>query len=378
MSSGEQDKTEKATPKRLQDARKKGQIPRSRELTTAVVVLAVTVAVVMQADALAAGAGGLLKTYLQQLPEALKAPGGGLPLAGLFIAQVLKLMTPVLLTGFVAALVGPLLIGGWNLAPSALGLDFSRVNPLSGFKRLFSTNSLVELGKGFLKVSVIGAVATVLFLHERDRLLALPFMPLPIALGQGARMVLDAMLWLGGGLLLIAAVDVPWQLIHHANQLKMSKQEIKQEFEQSEGKPEVKGRIRRLQQEFSRGRMMEAVPKADVIVTNPTHYAVALQYAAGKDKAPRVVAKGADLIALQIRELAKLHQVPLVEAPPLARALYRSCEIDTEIPGTLYQAVAQVLSYVYQLRDYTHGERPAPPTVADDLPNSAPDPEIRT
>jgi len=373
MSDSTHDKTEKATPKRLQDARKKGQIPRSRELTTALVVMAVTVAVMADADAIAAGAALIFKTYLQQLPMALVTPLASLQLAGALVAQALQLIAPVLLTGFVAALVSPMLLGGWNLAPEAMSIDFSRANPLAGIKRLFSTNSLVELGKAMLKVMVIGVVATLLFLHERDRLLSLPFMPLASALGQGARLVLDAVLWLGGGLLLIAAVDVPWQLVHHANQLKMSKHDIKQEYEQSEGKPEVKGRIRRLQQEFSQGRMMEAVPKADVIITNPTHYAVALQYTAGKDRAPRVVAKGADLIAQQIRELAKAHRVPLVEAPPLARALYRSCEIEAEIPGALYQAVAQVLSYVYQLRDYRQGERPLPPKVVDDLPNSAPD-----
>jgi len=373
MSDSTHDKTEKATPKRLQDARKKGQIPRSRELTTALVVMAVTVAVMADADAIAAGAALIFKTYLQQLPMALATPLASLQLAGALVVKALQLIAPVLLTGFVAALVSPMLLGGWNLAPEAMSIDFSRANPLAGIKRLFSTNSLVELGKAMLKVMVIGVVATLLFLHERDRLLSLPFMPLASALGQGARLVLDAVLWLGGGLLLIAAVDVPWQLVHHANQLKMSKHDIKQEYEQSEGKPEVKGRIRRLQQEFSQGRMMEAVPKADVIVTNPTHYAVALQYTAGKDRAPRVVAKGADLIAQQIRELAKAHRVPLVEAPPLARALYRSCEIEAEIPGALYQAVAQVLSYVYQLRDYRQGERPLPPKVVDDLPNSAPD-----
>lgn len=373
MSASDGDKTEKATPKRLEDARKKGQLPRSRELTTAAVVLAVTAVVMIQAETLASGGAALLKGYLQQLPQALTTPRLGMQLAAALIAQSLLLIAPVLLTGFVAAFAAPLLVGGWNVSVTAMAPDFARVDPIAGFKRLFSMNSLVELGKGFLKVSVIGVVATMLFLHERERLLALPFMPLQMALGQGARLVLDAVLWLGLGLLLIAAVDVPWQILHHANQLKMSKHDIKQEYEQSEGKPEVKGRIRRLQQEFSRGRMMEAVPTADVIVTNPTHYAVALKYAPGKDKAPRVVAKGADLIAQQIRELAQAHRVPLVEAPPLARALYRSCAIDAEIPGALYQAVAQVLSYVYQLRDWQRGERPVAPKIAEDLPNSAAD-----
>lgn len=374
-SSGE--KTEHATPKRLADARKKGQIARSRELTTAVVVLAIAAAVLVTGDSMAAAAGMLLTAYLQQIPAALATPNAGWELTAALLAGVAKMMAPVWVTGFLAALIAPMLVGGWNLAPEAVAIDFSRLNPLAGIKRLFSLNSLIELGKAMLKVLVIGVLATLLFEHERDRLLSLPFLPLGEAVGQGARVVVDAVLWLGGGLLLIAAVDVPWQILHHAQQLKMTKQEVKQEYEQSEGKPEVKGRIRRLQQAFSQGRMMEAVPKADVIITNPTHYAVALQYTAGKDKAPRVVAKGADLIALQIRELAKQHRVPLVEAPPLARALFRSCEIDSEIPGALYQAVAQVLSYVYQLRDLQRLDKPVLPKISEDLPNSGVEPEPR-
>lgn len=375
MSDTSGDKTEKATPKRLADARKKGQLPRSRELTTALVVLAVTAVVMVQGETVAREGAALLAAYLRALPAALVTPGGGLELAVRFIGAVLLLMAPTLVTGFLAALLAPMLVGGWNLAPETLSMDFSRVNPLAGIKRLFSMNSLIELGKALLKVLVIGVVATMLFLHEQERLLSLPFLPLQEALGQGARLVLDAVLWLGGGLLLIAAVDVPWQIHHHASQLRMSKHEIKQEYEQSEGKPEVKGRIRRLQQEFAQGRMMESVPQADVIITNPTHYAVALQYAAGKDKAPRVVAKGVDLIAQQIRELAAAHRVPLVEAPPLARALYRSCDLDTEIPGVLYQAVAQVLSYVYQLRDWKRDQPPVLPKITEELPNSGIEPD---
>ena len=377
MSGSSGEKTENATPKRLADARKKGQITRSRELTTAAVVLAVTAAVLVTGDAMAIQSGLLFKAYLQQIPQALVTPNAGWELTGSLLAGVAKMMAPVLLTGFLAALLAPMLIGGWNLAPEAMAMDFSRVSPLAGMKRLFSVNSLIELGKAILKVLVIGVVATLLFEYQRDRLLSLPFLPLGEAVGQGARMVVDAVLWLGGALLLIAAVDVPWQIIHHAQQLKMTPQEVKQEYEQSEGKPEVKGRIRRLQQEFSQGRMMESVPKADVIITNPTHYAVALQYTAGKDKAPRVVAKGADLIALQIRELAKQHRVPLVEAPPLARALFRSCDIDSEIPGALYQAVAQVLSYVYQLRDLHRLDKRMLPKISEDLPNSGVEPEMR-
>ena len=373
MTDSAQDRTEKATPKRLREARAKGQLPRSRELNTAVVVLAIAVAVSTQGVALAEGAAALLQEYLRALPAALVAPGEGLRLAGGLFGRALWLMAPVFAVGFAAALIAPMMLGGWNLSSKALQFDLSRANPLAGFKRLFSANSLVELGKALLKVIVLGVIAVVVFMDQREVWLALPSLPLPAALAGGARAMVEGLRWMGGGLLLIAAVDVPWQLWHHAQQLRMTKQEVREEFQQSEGKPEVKSRIRRVQQEFSRGRMMEAVPKADVIVTNPTHYAVALQYQQGKDRAPRVVAKGVDVIAQQIRELARQHRVPLVEAPPLARALYRSCELEAEIPGPLYQAVAQVLSYVYQLRDIGRGDKPAPPKIAEDLPNGQPD-----
>jgi flagellar biosynthetic protein FlhB len=370
MSDSSQDKTEKPTPKKLSDARKKGQVPRSRELSTAAVVLAVLITLLVQGEALMQRVASLFAGYLRAIPSALATPTQALELTTGFAAEALWLTAPALFAGFVAALVSPLLIGGWNLSAEAVSVDFSRANPLTGLKRLFSVNSAVELGKAVLKVVVIAALAVMLFLHDRERLLALPFLPLHAALGEGASLVMDALLWLGGGLVLIALVDVPWQLAHHLKELRMTKQEIKEEMQQSEGKPEVKGRIRQLQQAFAQGRMMEAVPTADVIVTNPTHYAVALKYAAGKDKAPRVVAKGADVIAQQIRELAATHRVPLIEAPPLARALYRSCEIDAEIPGALYQAVAQVLSYVYQLRDWQRGTRPTLAPLPQDLPNS--------
>lgn len=362
------DRTEKATAKRIRDAREKGQIPRSRELSTAIVVIATAAALSMQAATLPATAAHWLTGYCQSLPTALQTPGDALRLAAAAVAEGFGLIAPTLLTGFLAALVAPLLVGGWNLASGAWAPDLGRLNPLRGFGRIFSGNSLVELGKGLLKVALIGGVATLLFIHDRPLLMSLGSLPLYEALARGARLALDGLLWLGGSLLLIAAIDVPWQLFSYAKQLRMTKQEVREEAQQSEGRPEVKSRIRRLQHALSRGRMAEAVPKADVVVTNPTHYAVALQYQPGRDRAPKVVAKGLDLIAQEIRSLAREHRVPVVEAPPLARALYRSCEIDMEIPGALYHATAQVLSYVYQLKAHVRGAPPEPPHVPDDLP----------
>lgn len=377
--SSAQDRTERATPKRLADARKKGQVPRSRELSAAAVVLAGAGGVLAWGGSAAEGAAALLRQSYAGIVPALDDPSllptRAAELAGQGFMQVL----PILGLTTVAALAAPMLIGGWNFSPGAAAPDFARVNPLSGLKRIFSANSLAELFKALLKFLLIAAIASGVIWSDRDRLLALGALPAASAVAEGLRLSLDALLWMGGGLLLIAAIDVPWQLFQHAKQLRMTKQEVREEYKQSEGKPEVKAKIRRLQQELANARMMEKVPGADVVVTNPTHYAVALSYSAGKDRAPRVVAKGADELARAIRELAAEHRVPLVEAPPLARALYRSCDLDDEIPSALYQAVAQVLSYVYQLRELRNGRRtdatptPKPPRIDEGLPNGQPD-----
>lgn len=375
--SSAQDRTERATPKRLADARKKGQVPRSRELSAAAVVLAGAGGVLAWGGSAAEGAATLLRQSYAGIVPALDDPSllatRAAELAGQGFLQVL----PILLLTTIAALVAPMLIGGWNFSPGAAAPDFARVNPLSGFKRIFSANSLAELFKALLKFLLIAAIAGGVIWSDRAHLQGLASLPAASAVAEGLRLALNALLWMGGGLLLIAAIDVPWQLFQHAKQLRMTKQEVRDEYKQSEGKPEVKAKIRRLQQEMANARMMEKVPTADVVVTNPTHYAVALSYSAGKDRAPRVVAKGADELARAIRELAAEHRVPLVEAPPLARALYRGCELDAEIPSALYQAVAQVLSYVYQLREIQSGRRPAaapvPPRIDEGLPNGQPD-----
>lgn len=372
-----QDRTEAATPKRKADARKKGQIPRSRELSTAAVVLAGAGGVLAWGGSAAGSALALLRDSFSAIPAALDDPTQLPVLAGRVVAQGFIPVLPILSVTTLAALAAPMLIGGWNFSPGAAAPDLSRVNPLSGLKRMFSLNSLAELFKALIKFLLIGAIAAAVIWSDRERLLALSSLPVSAAVAEGLRLSLAALLWMGGGLLVIAAIDVPWQLFQYAKQLRMSKQDVREEYKQSEGKPEVKAKIRRLQQEMANARMMEQVPTADVVVTNPTHYAVALSYSAGKDRAPKVVAKGADELARRIRELAVENKVPMVEAPPLARALYRSCELDAEIPSALYQAVAQVLSYVYQLRELQRGRRrgqpPAPPKVDESLPGGQPD-----
>ena len=377
MTDSAQDRTEAATPKRRQEARRKGQLPRSRELSTAAVVLAGLGGVMAWGRATAETGATLLRDGFSAVAPALDDPAQLPVLAARMVAQGFAPVLPILAITLLAALAAPMLVGGWNFSPGAAAPQLGRINPLAGLKRMFSVNSLAELFKAFLKFLLIGAIAAGVIWSDRERLLALSSLPTAQAIAGGLGMALDALLWMGGGLLLIAAIDVPWQLWQHAKQLRMTKQEVREEYKQSEGKPEVKARIRRLQQEFANARMMEQVPTADVVVTNPTHYAVALSYSAGKDRAPRVVAKGVDEIAARIRELAGQHRVPLVEAPPLARALYRGCDLEDEIPSALYQAVAQVLSYVYQLREmqrglHRRGATPQPPKPVA-VPGGEPD-----
>lgn len=257
---------------------------------------------------------------------------------------------PVLGVILLAAILTPLALGGWNFSSEALMPNFGRLNPLEGIKRMFTARSLVELGKALAKFATVAVVAVLVLWKDAPALLALGREPTALAIGHAIELSGKGLLAISAGLLLIAAVDVPYQLWQYAQQLKMSREEIRQELKESEGSPEVKGRIRQLQQEIARRRMMQDVPKADVVVTNPTHFAVALRYDDKRMRAPIVVAKGTDLVAARIREIAAEHQVPIFEAPPLARVLYRNVDIGGEIPSSLYVAVAQVLSYVFQLR----------------------------
>jgi flagellar biosynthetic protein FlhB len=250
----------------------------------------------------------------------------------------------------VAALLAPIAIGGWNISFQVLAPNFDKLNPVSGFQRMFSSRSVVELGKAFAKFLFIAAVAGWLLWSHSGELMGLSAEPVDSALAHAASLTGHAFLVLAGTMGLIAAIDVPLQLWQHNQKLKMSRQEIKEEAKEADGSPEMKGRIRRAQQELARRRMMQEVPKANVIVTNPTHFAVALKYDEKRMRAPVVVAKGADEIAARIRAVATEHNVPIFEAPPLARALHRHVDLGGEIPSNLYVAVAQVLTYIYQVK----------------------------
>ncbi len=233
--------------------------------------------------------------------------------------------------------------------------DFKRLNPLTGIGRIFSLNSLVELAKALLKATLIGGVGIWTMWHNKEAVLSLISMPITAGAADMGELVITSFIAIAGSMVLIATVDVPFQLWEHHRKLKMTKEEVRQENKETEGDPHVKGRIRAQQRAMARKRMMAEIPKADVIITNPTHYSVALKYEEGKMRAPRLVAKGTHLMALKIREVGQEHQVPVLEAPPLARALYHHAELGDEIPQPLYNAVAEVLAYVYQLRRYREG-----------------------
>ncbi|MBF8779240.1 flagellar biosynthesis protein FlhB [Pseudomonas fulva] len=368
-SEGGQDKTEEPTEKRRKDAREKGEIARSKELNTVAVTLA-------GAGGLLAFGGHLAQTLMAMMRSNFSVPREALMderSMGLFLLASGKMAIwatqPVLILLFVIAFVSPIVLGGFLFSANLLAPKFSRMNPLSGLKRMFSLHALTELLKAIAKFLVILLVALVVLSGDRQALLAIANEPLEQAIVHSVQVVGWSALWMAAGLLLIAAADVPFQLWQTHNKMKMTKQEVRDEYKNSEGKPEVKQRIRQLQREVSQRRMMAAVPDADVIITNPTHYAVALKYDPEKGgAAPLLLAKGADFLALKIREIGAGHNVQILESPALARAIYYSTELEQEIPGGLYLAVAQVLAYVYQIRQYRAGKGKAPEPLKKDLP----------
>jgi flagellar biosynthesis protein FlhB len=360
-----QDQTEQPTQKRLDEARSSGQVPRSRDLTTAAVVLIAGIGIRVAGAGMANGFAGLMKSGLtlsrdQVLDENLLLPD--LVALG---ARALTATAPILGLTLAAALLSPLAIGGWNLSFQALAPNFTRLDPIAGLKRLFTMRGVTELLKAYAKFLLIAVVAIFFLRSKTAELLSLGNEELNAAIGHSVRLAGDALLVLSGALVVIAGIDVPLTLSQYSKQLRMSRQEVKQEAKESDGSPEVKGRIRRMQQDAARRRMLQEVPKADVVITNPTHYSVALRYDEARMRAPIVVAKGTDEVAANIRKIAAEHKVPIFEAPPLARVLFRDVDLNEEVPSTLYVAVAQVLTYVLQLRSATRNSavRPARPVI---------------
>ena len=350
-----QERTESPTQKRLDDARKKGHIPRSRDFNTAAVMLVGGGALYFLGGRMGTQLHGMMKQGLSLSRDQALDTTFMLNSLASASAQALWVVVPAMALIFVAALLAPLALGGWSFSSEALSPKFERLSPMEGIKRMFSMRSLIELVKALAKFGVVAVVAVYVLRRDTPQLMGLGNEPIQLAIAHAAHLCGSALMTLASALLIIAGIDVPYQLWQYHSDLKMTREEIREEMKESEGSPEVKGRIRQVQQEMAQRRMMQDVPKADVVVTNPTHYAVALRYDDKRMRAPVVVAKGRDLVAARIREIASEHKVPLFEAPPLARVLHRDVEIGKEIPGTLYVAVAQVLSYVFALRALTPG-----------------------
>jgi flagellar biosynthetic protein FlhB len=365
MAENAQERTERPTAKRLEEARKRGQLPRSQELNAAAVVLIAGGALHFLGASVGAGLYKLMQAGLSLTRDQALDESSAISMFSASAGHALLACAPVLGLTLVAALLAPLAIGGWNLSFGVLAPDFSRLSPAAGFERIFSTRGLVELTKAFAKFGVVALVAILFLRWKANELLGLGGEPIAAGIGHAVTLSGQALLGLAGALGAIAAIDVPFQIWQHSQRLRMTREEIREEMKESDGSPEIKGRIRAVQQAMARRRMMHDVPKADVVVVNPTHFAVALRYDEKRMRAPVVLAKGVNEVAARIREVATEHRVPIFEAPPLARALHRSVDIGGEVPASLYVAVAQVLTYVYQLRTAQRDGRapPAPPPI---------------
>jgi flagellar biosynthetic protein FlhB len=363
-----QDKTEDPTDKRKKDSREKGEIARSKELNTLAIMLAGASALLIFGGALAQDMMELMRLNFSLSRDVILDQNS----MGTFLLHsgqiALVAIQPVMITLLLAAVIGPISLGGWLFAAGSMAPKFSRMNPGPGIKRMFSTKSLVELLKALAKFFIVLFVALAVLSSDIDDLLRIAHEPLDQAITHSLQVVGWSTLWMACGLIIIAAVDVPVQLWESHKKLLMTKQEIRDEHKDQEGRPEVKQRIRQLQREMSQRRMMAAIPDADVVITNPTHYAVALKYDPDKGGAPTLIAKGSDFLALKIREIAVANEVLLLESPALARSIYYSTELEQEIPGGLYLAVAQVLAYVYQIRQHRAGKGKRPDPLKDDLP----------
>jgi flagellar biosynthetic protein FlhB len=355
-----QEKTEAATPRRLEEARKKGQVARSRELNTLTSLLGSALGLMMFGPSILDALKQLLIGGLGFEYSSLMAQGSLGFLLGNAASSMLIALLPLLLLLTVLALLSPVALGGWAFSGELLLPKFERIDPLKGLGRIFSHHGLVELCKALGKFFLVGGVILFTLMLVLDEIALLPGYDLGFAIGEAGSLMLWCFLIFSTTLLLVVALDVPYQLWSQRQQLMMTKQEIRDESKESEGRPEVKMAIRAKQQEIAQRRMMEDVKKADVIITNPTHYAVALSYEQSKGRAPVVVAKGKDLVAAKIRELGTEHKIAIFSAPPLARALFFSTDLNQEIPEKLFVAVAQVLAYIYQLRHATAHKAPLP------------------
>lgn len=355
-----QEKTEEPTDRRLEKGREEGQVPRSKELGTTLVLVCGALGLLVFGPFMSERIAGIAKNSFSFDRATVFDTGMMTSYLDAAALEAVITLIPWLTLVLIAAFAGPLLVGGWLFSTKAIAPKLDRLNPLSGLKRMFSMNSLVELFKAWAKVLVVGFIAWSVLVYFFQDAMRIQDEPLENAIAHTVHIVLWSVLFLCLSTALIAIVDVPWQIHSFTKKMRMSMQEVKDEYKETEGKPEVKSKIRQLQREMTQRRMMADVPEADVVITNPTHYSVALKYQADAMGAPIMVAKGSDEVALKIREIAKKHNVPRMQAPPLARALFTHAKVGDEIPEGLYIAVAQVLAYIYQMDQFVKGNGAKP------------------
>lgn len=354
------DKTEDATPQRIRKAREQGQVPRSKDLASAALILGCSLMLTSSADWFATKISQLTRYNMLVSHEDLLQDDVMLMHLGTSLIKMLELLGPLFLIVALLAAIAGALPGGPIFSFENANFKYSRIDPIAGIGRIFSSRSLIELLKSVLKITLlIGIMLSFLDTHLID-FLSYSQLPVDEAVTSGIDMLSAGMLYLGLGLIVIAFIDVPYQYWHHLQELKMSRQEIKDEHKQQEGKPEVKAKIRQLQHRMGRSRADTSIPKADVLLVNPTHYAIALKYDPELADAPYVLTKGKEELALYMRKLAKQHDVEIIEIPALARAIYYSTQVDQQIPGALFMAIAHVLSYVMQIKASRQGKQQKP------------------
>ena len=345
-----QERTEEPTARRLQQAREKGQVARSRELNTLLMLLPCAVALWVTGEMAMDAVRRLFSAALTPPTSTMKATEEVGAFLGYGLLSGLEMIVPFLALTVVVALLGPASMGGLIFSVQSMTPGLDKLDPIKGLGRIFSRKSLLELVKSLLKFFLVSGVAALVLLSFERQVMGLISLPVGEGIAQAGRMIMLTLILLSASLILVVAIDVPFQLWDHNRKLRMTKQEVKDEMKETDGNPEVKGKVRQKQREIADRRMLADVPTADVVITNPTHFSVALKYDQSGTTAPRVIAKGADLMAMQIRHIARANDIVIYEEPPLARALYASTEVGDEIPGNLFLAVARVLAYVFHLR----------------------------
>jgi flagellar biosynthetic protein FlhB len=354
MSDGEQaddsQKTEEPTPKKLEESRKKGQVALSREINNWVMLFTGTIVVLAIGPYSLSALKEHMSSYIAKAHIMPSVPGGFGFVLGDSFWMVMGILAFPLIILLIAAFLGPFLQIGPLFAPQVIKPDISKISPMQGFKRLFSMRSIMEFVKGILKIGIIGAVGALLLIPFYGSIEHMVGLPVPVMLDEMMALILRLMTGILVVLLVVAVIDLVYQRYEHYKKMRMTKQELKDEYKQTEGDPHVRAKLRQLRQEKASARMMQAVPEADVVITNPTHYSLALKYDPDEMDAPVLVAKGVDELAMRIREVANENEIPLYENKPLARVLFDTVEVDQMIPEEHYKAVAEVISYVFKLK----------------------------